>query len=90
MPNIKSAEKRVKTSTLRRLQNRAKRSALKTTEKRFTTALNTEVEKAKELLPLTMKKIDKAAAAGVIHKKTAARKKSRLMKKMNAAQTANM
>ncbi len=90
MPNVKSAEKRVRTSALRRLRNRAKRSALKTMEKKFLTALNTEVEKAKELLPLAMKKIDKAAAAGIIHKNTAARKKSRLMKKLNAAQTANM
>jgi len=90
MPNIKSAEKRVKTSALRRLRNKAQHSALKTVEKKFATTLNTEAGKAKELLPSTMKRIDKAAAAGVIHKNTAARKKRRLMKKMNAEQTANM
>jgi len=86
MPNIKSAEKRVKTSTLQRLRNKGRRSALRTSVKRIETALETGVElsQADAVMAATMKDLDQAAAAGVIHKNTAARKKSRLMRKINA------
>ncbi|HHU81844.1 MAG TPA: 30S ribosomal protein S20 [Firmicutes bacterium] len=84
MPNIKSAEKRMKTSAFQRLRNRSRRSALRTAVKKFEKSLDTGVEKAEELLAATMKELDQAAAAGVIHKNTAARKKSRLMRKINA------
>ncbi|NLY88342.1 MAG: 30S ribosomal protein S20 [Firmicutes bacterium] len=88
MPNIKSAEKWMKTSAIRRLRNRGRRSALKTAVKKLERAMETGVEKTEDLLAVTMKKLDQAAAAGVIHKNTAARKKSRLMRKINALKQA--
>ena len=88
MPNIKSAEKRMKTSAVQRLRNRSHRSALKTAVKRFEKTMETGVEQAEALLAATMKELDQAAAAGVIHKNIAARKKSRLMRKINALKQA--
>src|SRR5690554_7129465 len=55
MPNIKSAEKRMKTSAFQRLRNRSRRSALRTAVKKFEKSLDTGVEKAEELLAATMK-----------------------------------
>ncbi len=88
MPNIKSAEKWMKTSAIRRLRNRGRRSALKTAVKKLERAMETGVEKTEDLLAVTMKKLDQAAAAGVIHKNTAPWKKSRLMRKINAIKQA--
>lgn len=85
MPNIKSAIKRVKTSEKRRLQNASQRSALRTAVKTFETAAASQnVESAKEALIAASKKLDKAATKGLIHKNAAARKKSRLAKKLNS------
>lgn len=83
MPNIKSAEKRVAISELRRLRNRSQRSKLRTLVKNTQIAMETDVEKAKNLLTLTIKELDQAASKGLIHKNAAARKKSRLMRKFN-------
>ena len=46
-------------------------------------AMETDLEKAKGLLTLTIKELDQAASKGLIHKNAAARKKSRLMRKFN-------
>jgi len=46
-------------------------------------AMDTDLEKARNLLTLTIKELDQAASKGLIHKNTAARKKSRLMRKFN-------
>ncbi|WP_019536079.1 30S ribosomal protein S20 [Paenibacillus ginsengihumi] len=84
MPNIKSAIKRVKTSEKRRLRNASQKSALRTAVKAFeTAAAGTDLEKAKAALVAASKKLDKAASKGLIHKNAAARKKSRLAKKLN-------
>lgn len=85
MPNIKSAIKRVKVSEKRRLRNASQKSALRTAVKSFeTVAASGNVESAKEALILASKKLDKAATKGLIHKNAAARKKSRLAKRLNA------
>ncbi|MGD8401465.1 MAG: 30S ribosomal protein S20 [Bacillota bacterium] len=85
MPNIKSAKKRVKLSTLKRSANMARRSALKTAIKKTLTSIATgDAAVAKADLTLAVKKLDTAAAKGLIHKNQAARRKSRLMKKLNA------
>ncbi|CAM2833693.1 30S ribosomal protein S20 [Paenibacillus sediminis] len=85
MPNIKSAVKRVKTSDKRRQLNASQRSALRTAVKVAETALTTnEVEAAKAAVLAASKKLDKAVTKGLIHKNAAARKKSRLAKKLNA------
>lgn len=83
MPNIKSAEKRVKTSAIRRLRNRSDKSALKTGVKKLEQAIETDLGKAREMLSRVMKELDEAAAKGLIHKNAAARKKSRLMQRYN-------
>ncbi|WP_138493295.1 30S ribosomal protein S20 [Paenibacillus pinistramenti] len=85
MPNIKSAIKRVKTSEKRRALNASQKSALRTVVKTADTALvNNDVEAAKAAIVAATKKLDKAATKGLIHKNAAARKKSRLAKKLNA------
>lgn len=85
MPNIKSAIKRVKTNEKRRLQNAAQKSNLRSAIKSVeTAAVSNDVENAKNALLIATKKLDKAASKGLIHKNAAARKKSRLTKKINA------
>jgi small subunit ribosomal protein S20 len=84
MPNIKSAIKRVKVSEKRRLRNASQKSALRTAVKAAEAAISANAESAQEALILAMKKLDKAASKGLIHKNAANRKKSRLAKKLNA------
>ncbi|MGE0307956.1 MAG: 30S ribosomal protein S20 [Acidimicrobiia bacterium] len=83
MANIKSQKKRILTNAKAAERNKAVKSELKTRLKNATKTLGTE-ENA-EALRLAVRKLDKAATAGVIHPNAAARKKSRLMKKVNAA-----
>ena len=86
MPNIKSAEKRVKVSRAKTLRNKMIKSGLKTTIKKFDTAiLNNDLEAAKVLYPVVTKKVDMAAAKGTIHKNAANRKKAKMALRLNAA-----
>jgi small subunit ribosomal protein S20 len=78
--NIKSQIKRNAQNEKRRLRNRAVRSELRTREKAAVAAAGTEQQA--ELLRLAVKRIDKAAAKGIVHKNTAARLKSRLTKRV--------
>ena len=89
MPNIKSAIKRVKVTSTKTLQNSMIKSALKTSVKKFDEALKTGDEKVQDLYKKATKFIDKAAAKGVLHKNTAARKKSSISKKLNTLKDAN-
>ena len=85
MPNIKSAIKRVKTNDKRRALNASQRSALRTSVKTAEVAIaSNDVEAAKAALIGATKKLDKAVTKGLIHKNAAARKKSRLAKRLNA------
>ena len=87
MPNIKSAKKRVLLSEARNARNKAERSALKTTLKKFDAAVTegnrTEAEGAYKV---AVKTVDKAVAKGILHKNNAAHKKSALTLKLNAMQ----
>lgn len=84
MPNIKSAIKRVKTSEVRRLRNIAVKADLKVALKKVEQAVaQQDKESAKNYFLIATKKMDKAASKGVIHPNKAARKKSRLAKKVN-------
>lgn len=83
MANIKSQKKRILTNAKRAERNKAVRSELKTRTKRAESTVGTE-ENA-EAVRLAVKRIDMAASKGVIHPNAAARKKSRLMRKVNAA-----
>ena len=87
MPNIKSAVKRVKVIEKKTLRNNMIKSGYRTAVKKFEQALeNGNVEEAKTLFSDATRKIDQACTKGVIVKNTAARKKSNLAKKLNAAQ----
>lgn len=84
MPNIKSAKKRVKVINTKTLQNKMVRTALKTEIKKYEAALATGDKAAAEAAYKTaVKKVDKAAAYGIIHKNAAAHKKSQFTKKIN-------
>lgn len=90
MANIKSSKKRIKIAERNRIRNVAQRSALRTYIKRYESALATgDLAKAEQELQLVVKKLDKAVTKGLIHKNKAARHKSKLMKKWNAAKAAN-
>jgi len=79
-----SAKKRVRQNDKRRTINRARKSQVKTKIKHFEQALsNGDVEAASQQYRLVAQKLDKSAAASTMHKKTAARKKSRLARQLN-------
>ena len=83
MANIKSQKKRILTNAKAAERNKAVRSEVKTRVKTAVKTLGTE--DADAAVRLAIKKLDKAAAKGVIHPNQAARRKSRLMTKVNAA-----
>jgi len=87
--NIKSAKKRMKTNEKRRRTNTQAKSAVRTEAKKVQKSLDSKEAKDPAVLSSVfagfVKKIDKAAAKGVFHWKTAARRKSRLARKVNAA-----
>lgn len=85
MPNIKSAIKRVKTNTAKNMQNRSKKSELKTAIRNYNEAVVQNAPETEAILKETIKKVDQAAAKNLIHKNTASRKKSQLQKAFNAA-----
>ncbi len=88
MPNIKSAIKRVKTAERNRLRNRAYKSQIRTVQSRLEETLKSaNVKDIDSQLSGLYVAIDKAVAKGVLHKNTAARKKSRLAKKAFAAKS---
>lgn len=79
------SKKRARQNTKRRTINRARKSQVKTQIKHFETALeNGNVEAASKQFKLVTQKLDKTASTSTMHKKTAARKKSRLTKRLNA------
>ncbi len=84
MANIKSQIKRNRQTVKRQARNKAVRSELRTRTKRAISAIEDDAENADEALRLAIKRIDKAAAKGVIHKNQAANRKSRLMKRAAA------
>ncbi|SHE60570.1 SSU ribosomal protein S20P [Ferrithrix thermotolerans DSM 19514] len=83
MANIKSQIKRNKQNEVRREKNKAVRSELKTRIKNAVTEAETDTS-SDSALRLALKRLDKAAAKGVIHKNQAARRKSRLLKRVAA------
>ena len=85
MPQIKSSIRSVKTDAELRAKNFSVKSSVKTAiRKTAETIPSGKTEEATTLLAKAASKIDKAASKGVLHKNTAARKKSRLAKKLNA------
>ena len=85
MPNIKSASKRVQLSRLQNLRNRAARSVLRTSLKKFDVAVASgDKAAATEAYGVAVKTVDRAAAKGLLHKNNAAHKKSALTLKLAA------
>jgi small subunit ribosomal protein S20 len=84
-----SAKKRVRQTLKRRARNRTRKELIKEQVKEFTAALTVgDFGKAKEALRKTVQRMDRVAHKGTLHKNTAARKRSRLTKRLNAAQAA--
>ncbi len=81
MANIKSQIKRNKQNEVRRVRNKGVRSELRTRVKAVVEAAESGGD-TEEALRLAIKRIDKAAQKGVMHKNTAARRKSRLIKRV--------
>ena len=85
MPNIRASILSVKSDAKRRAKNAAEKSRVRTASRRVLDAVEAgNVDEAKSLLTAACKTIDMAAANHVFHKNCAARKKSRLARKVNA------
>ncbi len=85
MANTKTAVKRDKQSKARRLRNRMAKSKLRTATRSYLETVNSQdASAAEEQLKHVISLIDKYSGKGVLHRNTAARKKSRLSAKLNA------
>ena len=84
VPNIKSAKKRVLVTASKTARNKAVKSRLKTTIKKAEAAI-AEGGDSQEAIRLAIKRIDQAQAKGILHRNTAARRKSKLVRKLNRA-----
>ena len=85
MPNTKSAKKDLLKSERNRQRNQSVRSRIKTMRTKALTAIKTDAATSESAVKDALKALDSAATKGVIHKNTAARRKSRLVKRLNAA-----
>ncbi len=83
MANIKSAEKRILVNRAKAAKNKSRNSALKTAIKKANVAAAEKSPETEALVKLATKKVDQAAAKGLIHKNNAAHKKSALAKLIN-------
>ena len=89
MAHSLSAKKRVRQNLKARARNRARKDSIKAPVKEFTAAITAgDWTKAEESLKTAVRKMDRVATKGTIHKNTAARKRSRLTKRLNAARAA--
>ncbi len=83
MANIKSAKKRVLVNATKAARNKATNSALKTAIKKANAAIESGDANKAEAVKVAVKKLDQAAAKGLLHKNNAAHKKSQLVNKLN-------
>ena len=84
MAHSLSAKKRIRQNIKRRAINRARKSQVKTQIKRFEAALSSgDVAKATDQFRIVSKRLDTVASTSTMHKNTAARKKSRLARRLN-------
>ena len=82
MANTKSAIKRIRTNEKRRLRNRGVRSRVRSAVKTARTAVATPGDAARAAVLQAIRTLDKAVTKGVVHRNTAARKKSALARKL--------
>jgi small subunit ribosomal protein S20 len=83
LANTKSAIKMIRVSNHRRLRNQSARAAIKTKVKRANTLIASKTGDAPESVVDAISALDNAAARGILHPNNAARRKSRLMRKLN-------
>ena len=83
MPIKRAAVRALRKDKKRAARNQAIESQLKTIKKRFLTLVDQKKQaEAAELLPMVLRRFDQAAAKGLLHKNTASRTKSRLMRQL--------
>lgn len=88
MANHKSALKRIRQNEKRRLHNRSYRNRTRTLVKKARAAIESgDLQGARDAIYAAMRDLDKLASRGVVHKRNAARRKSRLMKQLNALES---
>ena len=85
MANTKSALKRIKQNEKRRARNRAVRTGVRGILKTARVALDAKQPDARTAVALAIRVLDRAVAKGVVHRNTAARRKSALARRLNAA-----
>ena len=85
MPNVKSAKKRVKVAAAKTAANKVVKINLKTTIKKASAAIENGAADKDMAVRAAIKKIDQAAAKGILKKNTASRRKSSLARKLNAS-----
>jgi len=84
MANLKSSLKRIRQNEKRRLRNRSRRNRARTLVKQARAQIESgDFERAEQATRAALRDLDKAASKGVIHRRNAARRKSRLMKRLN-------
>ena len=85
MPNNAAAEKRMRQEQKRRLHNRSIKSLVRSSITKARNSIAVGDENSEEAVRKAVSELDRAAKKGVIHRNNAARRKSRLMKRLNAA-----
>lgn len=89
MPNTRSAQKQLRQNVKRRLRNRGRKARMRTAATRYQEALQAgELDTATVRLQEAVSLVDKGAKHHLLHPNAAARRKSRLMKRLNAVQAA--
>lgn len=89
MANHKSAIKRIRVNARRRVVNRVHMSRVRTEVRKARESIASKSTDAKAITLEAMRVLDKMVSNGTLHRNTAARRKSRLMKRLNALQAAN-
>ena len=83
MPKIKSAKKRVKVNAVKAANNKARNTALKPAITKANAAIDANAEDKTQAVQFACKKIDQAAAKNLLHKNTAANRKSKMTLRLN-------
>ena len=90
MPNTASAKKRLRQNVVRRARNRSIKTAVRTQVGQVEKAVESkDVDTAEQAFRLAAKRLDRAAARGIIHANAASRKKSRLQSMIRKLKTAS-
>lgn len=89
MANTRSAEKMIRVAERRRLRNRSAKSAVKTYIRKAERGIVASADDVQAMVVQAISSLDKAASKGILHPRNAARRKSRLMKKLNQAAAAS-